>query len=482
MPEALATSKRKFYKFLDNLSAPPKSVHAKHTDVSSNPRASIVSTLEPSAKRIRPTVSSTTLASIHARNTSNVSLASVKSTTKPAGPPREAPNFSPWSHEAFLKRLHTFSPVTLWHPKPDAVNEVEWAKRGWSCVDTNTVGCKGGCGKRVVVKVEPHVRQYQGESQEEGHEGEDAEAEEEEDFAESFEAALVNKYKVLIIEGHSESCLWRQAGCKNDIYRLPIVRSAVWQSEVRDRYVSLLGMEKDISNLQIKLLDAKPEPEKLLEDLPSSLLQPPPEDKENAGGESAQSTSLDSNPETRSRALQISLCGWKGTTESNTALFSCDACFQRIGLWMYQADYKRPGHAQADDEEDQDEDASSLDLVEMHREHCPWRNASSQCATGDYAGLPAWRIMWTIIARYAETQRRRSRDQMSTTPAAHPFPGDGRIDDTITADDAGEVEMGELLEMPQISREESQRVDKERITKLRKLKQALGFKRKVPSS
>lgn len=43
----------------------------------------------------------------------------------------ETPKFVPWDRAEFLKRLSTFSNVVHWTPKPDEVNEVAWAKRGW---------------------------------------------------------------------------------------------------------------------------------------------------------------------------------------------------------------------------------------------------------------------------------------------------------------------------------------------------------------
>lgn len=339
-----------------------------------------------------------------------------------------------------------------------------------------------------MIKLESSTRRFRDQEEDsEAQDGEDADKEdEEEDFDDTFEAALVAKYRDLIVEGHSESCLWRQAGCKSDIYRLPIVRSAVWQSELRDRFNSLLRMAQDILNAQIKPLEAMPTPEKLLAILPQALLTEPDKDKENTIDGEAAAKSLDKPLEhkkaAQARALQIALCGWHGTTEFSTALLCCHACFQRLGLWMYQTDYKRPGQAttNTDDEfGDENEDSSFLNLVEMHREHCPWRSSTSQCATGDYAGLPAWRIMWTIVTRYSEDQRRRSKDRYSLAPANDG--ADGAADEeTITADNASEVELDDHV--PDLSQEEIQRIDKERITKLRRLKQAFGFKRKAPAA
>lgn len=112
------------------------------------------------------------------------------------------PNFLPYSQDAFLARLQTFADVKKWSSKPDAVSEVEWAKRGWSCEAWNTVACRGGCEKRVVVKLRPRRK------------GEDGvEIERSEDMGVEVAPALVARYQELIIEGHEAECLWRRKGC-----------------------------------------------------------------------------------------------------------------------------------------------------------------------------------------------------------------------------------------------------------------------------
>ena len=52
-----------------------------------------------------------------------------------------------------MERLRTYRFVDKWSAKPVDVNEVEWARRGWSCIDKNRVRC-GVCKREVVVKVE----------------------------------------------------------------------------------------------------------------------------------------------------------------------------------------------------------------------------------------------------------------------------------------------------------------------------------------
>ena len=41
------------------------------------------------------------------------------------------------------------------------INEVEWAKRGWSCTDYMRVACVGGCGASIVVKLPEEVDDFE---------------------------------------------------------------------------------------------------------------------------------------------------------------------------------------------------------------------------------------------------------------------------------------------------------------------------------
>ena len=123
--------------------------------------------------------------------------------TPKASTPRKAPNFQPYSQEHFLERLKTFADVRKWTTKPDAISEVEWAKRGWSCDIWNTVACKGGCENRVAVKLRPKRKDASGKDLEMS-----------EDLAIDIDDALVERYKDLIVEGHSDDCLWRKRACQ----------------------------------------------------------------------------------------------------------------------------------------------------------------------------------------------------------------------------------------------------------------------------
>ncbi|KAK5123563.1 hypothetical protein LTR85_002601 [Meristemomyces frigidus] len=434
MPEAIATTKRKFYKALDSLQNPP----------ATRPT-------EPAAKRVRRSTSTTSTVSRSA-------LPHKSSNWKDDGTPRPPPNFSPWSHETFLARLKTFSSVSLWHPKPEAISEVEWAKRGWVCIDVNTVACRGGCEKRVVVNLDRPRRT----STEQRRDDADGEAHDEEDDANdndsAMEDALVERYKTLLVNGHAEHCLWRKAGCKDDIYRLQVVRPSVWQPELRKRYQSLHQMCDAIRDVKIKALPHNTAgslpTERLLADLPADVLGPPGEEQP--------------TPEDSLKALEIALHGWRGSEDSGNELLHCDACVQRIGLWMYQPDYK-PAHSSSDDDNDGHGEPATIDLVEMHREHCPWRNAATQKSVGgSLDGLNACQILQRVVSTCACEQRRRSEEQQKL----------GQLPDDDDEDQLDAEGDAPRTASPAPSREEVERQDKERESRLKKLKSLFTIKRK----
>ena len=60
-----------------------------------------------------------------------------------------------------MERLQTFRRVDRWSPKPAPINEVQWAKRGWSCTDAMRVECVGGCGHSLVVKLPDDIDEFE---------------------------------------------------------------------------------------------------------------------------------------------------------------------------------------------------------------------------------------------------------------------------------------------------------------------------------
>ncbi|KAM3415579.1 hypothetical protein BST61_g9100 [Cercospora zeina] len=451
MPEAIATTKRKFYRALDALTNPPPAAtaHDGASITASNKRSSAAAAAfddarERARKRLRHSTSTTSLNDV----TADASIAPLPRTSPLKLRPKNnvdskaLPNFCPWSQESFLARLKTYSSVSMWHPKPDPIGEVEWAKRGWVCVDVNTVACRGGCEKRVVVSLNTATRPFQGVNETETDNAAD-ENDDDDAYAAALEEALAERYKDEIIHGHSSSCMWRKAGCKDDIYRLPIVRSTVWQPELSRRFRSLLSIGSSIDKIKIRALESTSAPEKLLGELPRDVIDP---------AETTHPYSV--------KAFEVALHGWRGAPDSGNDLLYCDACFQRIGLWMYQPEYialrRRPSTT------DNEEDDASVDLVEMHREHCPWRNPETQKATGSLAGLNAAQVLHRVVATAARDHRRRSHEAVTIAGASE------------QAQEAAEMS----TETPTLTRAEVAQQDKERESRMRKLKKLFNIKRK----
>jgi hypothetical protein len=101
--------------------------------------------------------------------------------------------------------------------KPEQINEVQWAKRGWTCVGKERVGCVGGCGREVVIKLEGD-REERNERDQATTEAQDQDREAfgediSEDWRESARDQLVDKYAEMIVTEHDGGCLWRRRGC-----------------------------------------------------------------------------------------------------------------------------------------------------------------------------------------------------------------------------------------------------------------------------
>jgi hypothetical protein len=222
---ALATTKRKFHKLIDSIAASTSTTSLASTLQASNASTSSLTqptTPEPPNKRPRSSNASTerdrsisaSQARIQAlkdqlltpRRQATVRVVG-KATVSESSTPRKTPNFQPHSQEQFLLRVKTFSDVKKWTTKPDAISEIEWARRGWSCDTWNTVACKGGCEKRVAVRLNPKRKDASGKA-----------IEMSEDFTVEVDNKLVQKYEELIERGHAEDCLWRKRGCQGKLF------------------------------------------------------------------------------------------------------------------------------------------------------------------------------------------------------------------------------------------------------------------------
>jgi hypothetical protein len=209
MPLALSTSKRKFHKILDSISNASNTTLASRDELRTNASTtSLAVNVERPVKKPRPASAFVLSSASHAHGSRSSSFQDRIKISSPAAMDneRKLPNFAPWDRGQFLDRLRTFRHVEKWMGKPDLINEVQWAKRGWSCVGKERVKCVGGCGKEVVIKLENEWNL--------GEEPPDeASLGDEQDWRKDAQEQLVEKYAEMIISGHDDGCLWRRRGC-----------------------------------------------------------------------------------------------------------------------------------------------------------------------------------------------------------------------------------------------------------------------------
>lgn len=219
MPYALSTTKRKFHKILDSISNASSTSLAIKDDRTNASTATLPPNLESPAKKprlTRPTSALVQPTTINAPNQVSGLRSSKRQSSSPGmNEERRLPNFAPWDRTQFLERLKSFRHVDKWMGKPEKINEVHWAKRGWICVGKERVGCVGGCGKEVVIKLED-------DGEERKREEHEASGSEDQGWREDAQEELIEKYAAMITTEHDGGCLWRRRGCDGnyDLTRL----------------------------------------------------------------------------------------------------------------------------------------------------------------------------------------------------------------------------------------------------------------------
>jgi hypothetical protein len=108
-----------------------------------------------------------------------------------------SPRYCPGDRAQLIRRLATFQSLTDWTPKPDRVGELEWARRGWTCLGKERVRC-ALCNRELIVKL--NRKEVEGK-------------EVSVMVASEIAEALVERYVEMIVTSHHEDCLWRKRGC-----------------------------------------------------------------------------------------------------------------------------------------------------------------------------------------------------------------------------------------------------------------------------
>lgn len=156
MSYAVETKKRKFHRVLESLTKPSNTESPNQTARSATATAHEHT---PAAKRTRLSARDGSILSSVRKDVLKIARPSSRASSVSS---LSRPSFVPWDRERFLERLETFRRVDRWSPKPAAVNEVEWAKRGWICTDVARVTCVSGCGGSVVVKIPDELDELDG--------------------------------------------------------------------------------------------------------------------------------------------------------------------------------------------------------------------------------------------------------------------------------------------------------------------------------
>lgn len=312
------------------------------------------------------------------------------------------PTYLPSDREAFLERLETYRNISDWMPKPDSVNEVEWAKRGWVCTKNERVRCVT-CNVEIMVKL----------NKQDGKDGKTVligqasgigmvsrVSSQAEYIANRYtDEALVKRYEDLLITSHAENCPWRQRGCDTSIFHQTLYPVHITLNALKSRYHSFLPMSDKLPSQKVFKLPLDFDFDDIISQLPPSFLMT---DSERANAESATEASI---PALNRVALLLALFGFKARPDYVPKLGSanCKVCFRNIGLWLH-----RPKEIVNEDGTPGRKSPVVPTLVplECHRSYCPWVNAASQNpeATGKEA-KPIWKILVDILEKESKARK-----------------------------------------------------------------------------
>ena len=155
-------------------------------------------------------------------------------------------------------------------------------------------------------------------------------------------------------------------------------------AELLTRYQSFQSLSNDLPLLE-HIAYPDPSIDNILQRTPASLFRSTGTDI----GTTAPSTPADKV------AFTLAFFGWSGLSESRISLATCDHCFQRIGLWLSSETRLKDMSTKLD----VPIESLRLNLLESHREHCPWKNAAAQSnsSEGPIANMPAWQTLQFVL-------------------------------------------------------------------------------------
>jgi len=185
--------------------------------------------------------------------------------------------------------------------------------------------------------------------------------------------------------------------------------------------------------------------------LPAKVVERLHKEKENTEPAAPTDSTSQSHNDINNVALTLALCGWTGQSTNGVQLAYCPKCFQRVGLWLYGASLPTSKSVTSITPGDNDNEPMVFDPIDLHREHCPWKNPNTQCALGSLEGLAGWQVLVSLVKGFKrhESKPRERRKSLESL-----------ID----------AEEGE--ESPRKSREEIRKEDQVRRGRLQRLKRA----------
>lgn len=244
------------------------------------------------------------------------------------------------------------------------------------------------------------------------------------------------------------------------IYRLPLSPPTTALNALRQRYDSLAAMGDGLpSALSIPpTVDIR----SIIQELGKDFFQSPQSEPTAAAPEPA------TPPAINEQALALAFFGWQAEDGHISGLAVCEACFRRLGLWLF----KRKSQSTVGSETSADEEEASmsrLDVVGEHRDYCPWIDASSQNGestprkvSSGLADLAGWQTLARVVRNTAHLNGR------VLQPSATPNRGAAAVEISMDADTS-------LAEKADVTALRDSK-DKERWTKLRKLRQVFHIK------
>lgn len=187
--------------------------------------------------------------------------------------------------------------------------------------------------------------------------------------------------------------------CVATIQRLPLVHPLATLEGIRLRYKSFANLNAELptsfrtpENIDIKAL---------AQSLSSTILPTSSADTVESAEDSNTIVS-----DINERVLHFALFGWQAESERGLELATCNACFRRLGLWLF---VPRPDPESPSGEKEAVVDR--LDLVHEHRSYCPWSNPSvqsggtkSSVVDGEAKELAGWEMVIRVVQNLKYTQ------------------------------------------------------------------------------